>query len=120
MPETTDSPSSSKRLLSLDAYRGFVMLAMASGGLGLWKVAEKFPDNKLWEILGHESSHVEWSGCDVLGFDSAVVHVHGRRGAARSRTPIALPAETATAGSPRGAHSTARLCWWRWACFCTR
>ena len=51
MPETTDAPSSSKRLPSLDAYRGFTMLLMASGGLVSRKVAEKFPDSQVWETL---------------------------------------------------------------------
>lgn len=63
MPDNSTIPPSGKRLLSLDAYRGFVMLAMASGGLGLWKVAENFPDRRLWQFLGYQSSHVEWGGC---------------------------------------------------------
>jgi predicted acyltransferase len=51
------------RLTSLDAYRGFVMLAMASGGLGLSAVAEKFSGSRWWEFLDYQSSHVEWVGC---------------------------------------------------------
>lgn len=60
MPPT---PAPSQRLQSLDAYRGFVMLAMASGGLGLAKVAEHFPASETWKVLAYQSSHVEWSGC---------------------------------------------------------
>lgn len=61
---TTPKPSQpTQRLQSLDAYRGFVMLAMASEGLGLSDVAEKFPQNKVWQWLGYQASHVEWSGC---------------------------------------------------------
>ena len=35
------TPDVPPRLVSLDAYRGFVMLAMASGGLGLAQVAAR-------------------------------------------------------------------------------
>lgn len=51
------------RLLSLDAYRGFIMLVMASEGFGFSQVAKKFPDNKVWQSLGYHFSHVEWLGC---------------------------------------------------------
>jgi predicted acyltransferase len=52
------------RILAVDAYRGFVMLAMASGGLGIATVAEKsFPENMFWQALAHQFSHVEWGGC---------------------------------------------------------
>jgi heparan-alpha-glucosaminide N-acetyltransferase len=54
-----------QRLVSLDAYRGLTMLAMASGGLGLHRVAEKFPDSHVWQIVGHEFEHVPWEGCAV-------------------------------------------------------
>lgn len=58
-----------ERLVSLDAYRGFVMLAMVSGGLGLTEVAEHFladEDNKFhafWEVVKYQLEHVEWTGC---------------------------------------------------------
>jgi heparan-alpha-glucosaminide N-acetyltransferase len=60
-----------ERLVSLDAYRGFIMLIMAgggmelaSGGFHLAKVArESFPGNPIWEFLGYESEHVKWTGC---------------------------------------------------------
>ena len=72
------------RLVSLDAYRGLTMLAMASGGLGLHRVAEKMKDSghesPLWNVIGYQFEHVEWVGCAALGPDPAVVHVHGWRG----------------------------------------
>ncbi len=52
-----------RRLICLDAYRGLVMLAMASSGLALAKVAKQFPDSGLWQFLGHEFEHVRWRGC---------------------------------------------------------
>src|SRR5437588_10325493 len=53
------------RLVSLDAYRGFVMLAMASSGLGFAAVAKNFPDSKLWTFLAAQTGHVEWRGLAV-------------------------------------------------------
>ncbi|MHC4875768.1 MAG: acyltransferase family protein [Planctomycetota bacterium] len=69
-------PNQPQRLMSIDAYRGFVMLAMASGGLALsqvarnpevftrfdgtqWEAAWRFT----WESLGYQASHVAWTGC---------------------------------------------------------
>jgi heparan-alpha-glucosaminide N-acetyltransferase len=51
------------RLVSLDAYRGLTMLAMASGGLGLYQVHKNFPGNPFWDAVGYQFEHVEWMGC---------------------------------------------------------
>lgn len=51
------------RLLALDAYRGFIMLAMASAGLGIPRIAEKFPDCGIMQNLAWSLSHVTWAGC---------------------------------------------------------
>jgi heparan-alpha-glucosaminide N-acetyltransferase len=53
------------RLLSLDAYRGLVMLAMVSGGLGIPTVAEHFPDHAWWQHLSYQLEHVPWAGCSA-------------------------------------------------------
>lgn len=53
------------RLVSLDAYRGFVMLMMMAGMLGLAKVASAVPDSAFWAFLGWHQSHVEWIGCSL-------------------------------------------------------
>jgi len=53
------------RLVSLDAYRGFVMLLMASGGLGISRIAKNFPDSSLWKILAYNFDHVAWTGCGL-------------------------------------------------------
>ncbi len=37
------------RLVSLDAYRGLVMLLMASEGFGLAEVATHFPESRVWQ-----------------------------------------------------------------------
>lgn len=53
----------SERLVSLDAYRGFVMLLMASGGLYLDDVADRFPDSGTWQFIKYQVSHAAWTGC---------------------------------------------------------
>ncbi|MBY0395693.1 MAG: DUF5009 domain-containing protein [Thermoleophilia bacterium] len=50
------------RLVSLDAYRGFTMLAMASGGLGLAEMARRRPDEPIWALLASQAEHVPWRG----------------------------------------------------------
>jgi heparan-alpha-glucosaminide N-acetyltransferase len=54
-----------ERLLSLDAYRGTIMLLMASSGLGLAGVARQFPTSSVWQFLGHHADHAEWTGCTL-------------------------------------------------------
>ncbi len=53
------------RLLSLDAYRGFVMLAMASAGLGLPAVATHFNESRAWRVVASQVEHVAWVGCSA-------------------------------------------------------
>lgn len=54
-----------ERLLSLDAFRGFVMLLMATGGLGIAAVAERFPDSQVWQAVDHQFEHTVWRGCSL-------------------------------------------------------
>ncbi len=64
MPTKPDaSLTPSPRLVSLDAYRGFTMLAMASGGLGLGAVAGHYPDDPVWQEIGRQMEHLPWVGC---------------------------------------------------------
>ena len=49
----------SNRLASIDAYRGFTMLAMASAGLSLTPLLE----NHNLGLLAHQLEHEEWEGC---------------------------------------------------------
>lgn len=68
--------TAAERLVSLDAYRGFIMLAMASSGFGFAIVAKKdevlgrFADTTwdgpwrgLWSMLAYQFDHVAWTGC---------------------------------------------------------
>ena len=49
------------RLASLDAYRGFVMMVLATEGY-IPHLAEKFPDSGFWQIMGRQFVHVPWEG----------------------------------------------------------
>ncbi|MFN0195134.1 MAG: acyltransferase family protein [Planctomycetaceae bacterium] len=57
----------SKRLLSLDAYRGLIMISLGFNGFGLAVTATKQlelnPESSFWETVRYQFSHVEWGGC---------------------------------------------------------
>jgi len=59
---TTPEIAPSERLVSLDAYRGVIMLMMASSGLGLAQVARQHPDSGLWGFIAHQTAHAQWAG----------------------------------------------------------
>ena len=54
-----------QRLMSLDAYRGFVMLAMVSHGFGFPGIARQSPykNDPFWQNLAYQFDHVPWIGC---------------------------------------------------------
>lgn len=54
---STESPGG--RLVSLDAYRGFIMLLLVSNGFGFGAL-ESVPG---WEWLARQVEHVPWEGC---------------------------------------------------------
>ncbi len=61
LPRSLEKPA---RLTSLDAYRGFIMLAMASSsGFALAEVAKHFTGNPVWDFIGYHTDHVAWVGC---------------------------------------------------------
>lgn len=55
------------RLLSLDAYRGLIMVSLAFGGFGLANTAqnhlEAAPDSSFWAAVAYQFSHAQWVGC---------------------------------------------------------
>jgi heparan-alpha-glucosaminide N-acetyltransferase len=61
----TEKPLLPKRLDSLDAYRGFVMLLMMGEVLDFWKVSRNVPDSGFWRFLAHHQTHTEWIGCTL-------------------------------------------------------
>ena len=54
------------RLRSVDAYRGFVMLAMASGGIATFECLSRMGNGEVsipLEVLLQQFDHVPWRGC---------------------------------------------------------
>ncbi len=53
------------RLMSMDAYRGFIMTLMAAELLQFQAVHEALPGSAVWAFLVRQQSHVEWVGCTL-------------------------------------------------------
>ena len=53
------------RLMSMDAYRGFVMVLMAAELLNFGHLHETVPNSVLWAFLADQQSHVAWAGCSL-------------------------------------------------------
>jgi heparan-alpha-glucosaminide N-acetyltransferase len=58
-------PSPARRLVSIDAYRGLVMLLMMGEVLHFKAVAKALPESDVWRFLAHHQDHVEWVGCSL-------------------------------------------------------
>jgi predicted acyltransferase len=53
------------RLVSMDAYRGLVMLLIFGEVLRFCEVAKVNPTSGFWKIMCHHQSHVSWIGCSL-------------------------------------------------------
>src|ERR1700683_2510246 len=53
------------RLISLDAFRGLVMVLMLAEQMRLWEVARSFPHSLIWRVISFNTQHVEWQGCSL-------------------------------------------------------
>ncbi|WP_374756776.1 acyltransferase family protein [Larkinella humicola] len=53
------------RLMSMDAYRGFVMFLMAAEILHYGRISEALPDSSFWRFMAHHQDHVDWFGCTL-------------------------------------------------------
>lgn len=81
----------SRRLQSLDAYRGLIMISLSFAGFGLAKTASAFleenPDSGFWAAVKYQFSHAQWVGCSywdmiqpsfmfMVGVSMAYSYVH--------------------------------------------
>lgn len=57
--------TSSKRILSVDIYRGLVMFLMMAEVWHLSRVSSYFPESGFWSFLAYNQSHVAWAGCSL-------------------------------------------------------
>ena len=86
-----------RRLASVDAYRGLVMLLMMAEVLHFGRVSRALPDHPVWQFLARQQSHVEWRGCTLhdliqpsfsfLVGVSVLLSLHHRRGRGDSLAP---------------------------------
>lgn len=58
--------ATSSRVLSVDAFRGFVMLLMMDSALQIGRMTrDYFPDSEFWRFLAFHTDHVKWTGCSL-------------------------------------------------------
>ncbi len=53
------------RLISLDAFRGTVMVLMLAEHMHLPELARAFPHSAIWRLVAFNTEHVEWQGCSL-------------------------------------------------------
>jgi predicted acyltransferase len=61
----------SSRLLSIDAYRGLVMLLLVPDGRGAFSfylMSKRFPESRVWSALTAQFGHAQWSGATIWDF----------------------------------------------------
>jgi predicted acyltransferase len=54
-----------QRVISVDVFRGLVMLLMMAEVLGFSNVSEALPNSQFWQFLSFHQSHVPWVGCSL-------------------------------------------------------
>jgi len=57
------APPKPERLLSLDTYRGFLMLVLATSAFQIHKLAADVKSGPVWSFLSYQFSHPEWRSC---------------------------------------------------------
>jgi predicted acyltransferase len=61
-------PAKPARLVSLDAYRGLIMITLISAGFGFKEMAKKHADSPLWSYLGSHAEHTFWKSASYINF----------------------------------------------------
>jgi predicted acyltransferase len=56
---------SSSRVLSIDAFRGLVMVLMLAEAMRLWTLQAAFPSSAFWAVVAFNTTHVPWQGCSL-------------------------------------------------------
>src|SRR6266436_1728993 len=65
VPTQEKAPAAPVRLVSMDAYRGLVMLLIFGEVLRFCDVAKAISTSAFWKFLCHHQSHVSWIGCSL-------------------------------------------------------
>src|SRR6188474_743348 len=58
-------PQAPARVMSLVAFRGFVMFLMLAEAMRLWTVHDVFPASRFWGLVAYNTEHVPWQGCSL-------------------------------------------------------
>src|SRR6187455_1485025 len=53
------------RIVSIDAFRGFVMFLMLAEAMHLWTLHDAFPASGFWALVAFNTTHVPWQGCSL-------------------------------------------------------
>jgi predicted acyltransferase len=53
------------RVISIDAFRGFVMFLMLAEAMQLWTLHDAFPASRFWAWVAFNTTHVPWQGCSL-------------------------------------------------------
>jgi heparan-alpha-glucosaminide N-acetyltransferase len=64
-PLSAPTPVLPGRLVSIDVYRGFVMLLLLAEALRSCAVAQALPGSVFWAFFCHHQSHVPWVGASL-------------------------------------------------------
>ncbi len=68
-PQPQQAPSTARttttRITSIDAFRGFVMFLMLAEVMRLWTLHRAFPESRFWSIVAFNTTHVPWQGCSL-------------------------------------------------------
>ncbi|MEO7273260.1 MAG: hypothetical protein ABI211_14780, partial [Vicinamibacterales bacterium] len=59
------APPVATRIISIDAFRGFVMFLMLAEAMRLWTLHEAFPASRFWSAVAYHTTHVPWQGCSL-------------------------------------------------------
>ena len=63
--ELDPQPPVSRRILSIDVFRGMVMFLMLAELMHLFDLAKVFPDIELFQWLKLHTTHIAWEGCSL-------------------------------------------------------
>jgi heparan-alpha-glucosaminide N-acetyltransferase len=64
-PSATEGVVATTRILSIDAFRGFVMFLMLAEAMRLWTVHTAYPASRFWALIAFNTTHVPWQGCSL-------------------------------------------------------
>lgn len=63
--EISGPRSEVRRVLSIDAFRGFVMVLMLAEAMRLWTLAAAYPASTFLALVAFNTTHVPWRGCSL-------------------------------------------------------